>query len=298
MNNTHPLISIIIPTHNRKSFIQTAIASVLSQTFKDYEVIVIDDASTDGTSDYIKSQYPDFALITLAQNVGAAEARNRGLQVAKGEFIAFLDSDDQWDAHYLEAQIETLRSHPHAAFVFCNHTELYGDGTSQEIRFKPSSRYSDLMDRALKDIFIFTMSVVMVRKAAIAAVGPLDPTLRICHDREFYLRLLCWGEMLHHPALLVTRVMHSHNISSDYQEWGKYALLMFDVFFDSECGKPYQPLEAEVKRYWAIAIARRAWQNHHAPLAAWMLLKAFGYAPQTMTQKIAQKLIEYTPAKP
>src|SRR5713226_7707474 len=98
-------VSVIMPTFNRRRVIGRAISSVLSQTYSDYELIVIDDGSTDGTSDWLAQEYPGVRLIRCASNRGAAGARNFGFEAARGEFIAFLDSDDVWTPEYLQHHI-------------------------------------------------------------------------------------------------------------------------------------------------------------------------------------------------
>ena len=110
-----PFVSVIIPTYNRQRFIRQAITSVLQQTYLFYEVIVIDDASTDQTVALITQEFAQIRLICLPQNHGAAAARNAGIAIAQGDLIAFLDSDDVWHANYLERQVHSWQSRPGCA---------------------------------------------------------------------------------------------------------------------------------------------------------------------------------------
>lgn len=105
------LVSIIIPTYNRAEILTKSIQSVLSQTFGDFELIVVDDGSTDNTYELIKDLDPRIKIIRQ-QNQGVSAARNNGLKVSQGKYIAFLDSDDEWDPFYLEACISFLENHP------------------------------------------------------------------------------------------------------------------------------------------------------------------------------------------
>jgi teichuronic acid biosynthesis glycosyltransferase TuaG len=105
-----PIVSIITPSYKSKKFILQTLLSIESQSFTDFEVLIIDDASPDGSADYIASILPDerFSLIRLNNNIGAAEARNVGLRAASGRYLAFLDADDLWEPCKLEVQLDFM----------------------------------------------------------------------------------------------------------------------------------------------------------------------------------------------
>lgn len=286
------LVSVIIPAYNRLHLIEPAIKSVLEQTYRKYEIIVVDDASTDGTSTWIAEHYPQIRLISLQKNSGAAEARNIGIKSARGEFIAFLDSDDYWDSHYLTAMTQVLEAYPGASFAFSNHREILRDGSLKQCVYKHSKKYSDLVHRSLADVFIYTMSAVVARKQALDDCGLLDSRLSSSHDRELYIRLMQVGEMLHVEDFLVTRVMHDQNISSDYQNWIDNVFMTLDVFFEKSENQHYLPLRATLISTWAMIFARYFWQVERAPFkSALMLLRAFVAAPNRMLQKLRDKLL-------
>lgn len=107
------IISIIMPTFNSKNFVCQAINSVINQTFQDWDLIIVDDASSDGTADLIRDRYSEekrITLIALASNQGAAVARNTGIEAAEGRFIAFLDSDDHWEKDKLSIQLDAFKN--------------------------------------------------------------------------------------------------------------------------------------------------------------------------------------------
>jgi glycosyltransferase involved in cell wall biosynthesis len=289
-----PLVSVIIPTHNRRHLIEPAIASVLTQRYPNYELIIVDDASTDGTSAWLKAQYPQIKLIELSDNQGASGARNTGIKAAQGEFIAFLDSDDQWHTEYLAQQVEAIEKVPNAAFVFCNHVEVSQDGKLlKTLKYKPSDQYRDLVHRLLTGVFIFTMSVVVVRRAALQAVGSLDTRLTIAHDRELYIRLLSIGSMAHVDQVLVTRVMHNSNISADYLRWAREVFMIIDIFFSRPSSKAYQDLAPRIRSHWALIIAREVWQRQRNPrIYAQMILKAVIADPGLLWRKVKAKLVK------
>ncbi len=115
-----PLVSVVIPTYNRAETIMRSLNSVLSQTFQDYELIVVDDGSTDHTYDIIKDLDPRLKIISQP-NQGVSAARNNGIRASRGKYIALLDSDDEWNPLYLEACISFLSNHPDENVV---HTEF------------------------------------------------------------------------------------------------------------------------------------------------------------------------------
>jgi len=121
MTDVQPLVSVIIPLYNREDLIACAIDSVLAQTFTDFELIVIDDGSTDDGPEIVK-QYDDQRIkIIFQQNAGPSSARNKGIDKAKGEWIAFLDSDDKWLEDKLQKQMELLERNPGLVWVGCNY---------------------------------------------------------------------------------------------------------------------------------------------------------------------------------
>ena len=115
-------ISVIIPTFNRIGLLQRAIDSVLSQSLKPYEIIVVDDGSTDGTGDIIKQKYKSIKIIQQ-KNSGVSAARNNGIKHAKGDWIAFLDSDDEWNKDKIGKQVNRLTDNP--KYSFCHTNEIW-----------------------------------------------------------------------------------------------------------------------------------------------------------------------------
>ena len=288
-----PKVSVIIPTYNRKHLLEFALKSVFEQTYSNIELIVIDDCSTDGTPDWIKQNYPTINLISLSKNRGAAGARNVGINAAKGEYIAFLDSDDYWKSTYLETLVKSLSEDTSSSFAFCDHREIIQDtDNTRYINYEVKEEYRDLVHRSLTDVFIFTMSVVLVRISAIRKAGLLNERIEISHDRELYIRLLQVGNMIHVPENLVTRVMHDSNISSDYKTWAKNVFSILDIYFSTSDNQIHRDLESEIRSNWASIIARESWHKDKDVLFyIWMLGKAFKAAPIKMLSKFRNRLL-------
>ncbi|WP_190802337.1 glycosyltransferase [Leptolyngbya sp. FACHB-261] len=287
-------MSVIIPSYNRKHCIEPALSSVLQQTYPNYELIVVDDASSDGTADWIAQTYPEVRLLRLSQNEGAAGARNQGMSLASGELIAFLDSDDQWLPNYLEAQIKTLQAHPEAVLAFCDCLEVKGNRKRRYIA-KPKPTYPDLIEHLLlDDNFIITMSVVMVRSEALKQSGALNQTLRIVHDREWYLRLLHSGSFAYTPQCLVSRVLHASNLVDNHRQWSQEVLQLLDCFFVDARSQPYRDLEAGARCHALLRVDKltRQMGRRDALFRMQMLVQAFGYSPKQTLRYLAQTWLE------
>jgi len=157
MGDNRPLVSVTIPTYNRARLVVEAVESVLAQTYSRLEVIVVDDGSTDDTPQALRLFARDerFTCLRRPENRGRSHARNVGLERAKGEYLAFLDSDDRWDASYLETMIGYLEAHPEVdlAWAFIRFYAVQTDETGRIVRKKPlyyphADRIAQIYNRA------------------------------------------------------------------------------------------------------------------------------------------------------
>ncbi|MDY6838736.1 MAG: glycosyltransferase [Thermodesulfobacteriota bacterium] len=182
-----PTVSVVIPTYNRALFLKEAIDSALAQDFEDFEVIVVDDGSTDTTHELLKS-YPQVCVVTQDHR-GVSAARNAGIARASGRFLAFLDSDDLWLPEKLMAQIAFLNRHPHA--LICQTEETWirnGVRVNPKVRHhKPSGM---IFERSL-ELCLVSPSAVMMRRSLLDEVGCFDETLPACEDYDLWLRIAC-----------------------------------------------------------------------------------------------------------
>lgn len=187
-----PLISVVIPTYNRKHIVFEAIKSVLQQEPKNYEVIVIDNGSTDTTVEYLKSLQLPIRIIRK-ENGGAAGARNEGIKHAEGKYIAFLDSDDLWLPGILKAQSEYLELNPNIPLVYTDQfIELKGKRinttrfTMKKLTHEEMSRF-DLPGFAQNQPI--HISSVMVRKIIFDEIGYFNEDLKIHEDTDMWNRI-------------------------------------------------------------------------------------------------------------
>ncbi len=209
MLKASPRVSIIIPTYNRSSLVEKAIRSVLEQTYQDFEIIVIDDASSDNTSDVV-TEFDDARIkyIKLQKNGGQCFARNEGIKISSGKFIAFLDDDDEWLPEKLEYQLSAFEDGPENLGVVTCDALWLNDGSGaisapglcRELR---GNVYDELIRHG--GIYMVTM---MVKKKCFDDVGLLDERVYRLEDFELAIRLSKKYNFgyIDHPLVIV----HSH----------------------------------------------------------------------------------------
>lgn len=188
-------VSVIIPTHNRADFLAQAIDSVLAQTYGNFELIVVDDGSTDGTQALLASYGK--ALISLRQeNRGPAAARNAGIRSARHSLLAFLDSDDQFTRNKLALQVAAMEEQPG---LLISHTQetWFRNGQYLNQKKRHSKESGDIFVRSL-ELCVVGMSTVMARRELFDLVGLFDESFPCCEDYELWLRT-----SVAHPFLLV-----------------------------------------------------------------------------------------------
>ena len=213
--HAHPKVSVVVPTFNRPPMLRRAISSLLAQTWKEFEIIVVDDASPEPMQGVIDSlQAVDISLLIHKQRRGAAAARNTGIRAAKGEFIAFLDDDDQWLPTKLEVQINKFKdAAPETGLVYCGHvviSDLTGNVVATRIPAAPPIGYVELLRST-----VFPTSVPLIRKSCFDKVGLFDETLPGTQDRDMWLRLARRFRFDFVPDVLVQNHIHGHQITTN-----------------------------------------------------------------------------------
>jgi glycosyltransferase involved in cell wall biosynthesis len=209
-----PAVTVIIPTFNRAAIVGRAIRSVLAQTWQDWELIVVDDCSRDGTEQAVRS-FSDHRIKYICQdrNRGAGAARNTGIRCARGEYVAFLDSDDEWLPQKLQKELEVFRhSDGEVGLVYSGKVILDERGKVLRVRMETQSGwvYEGLLDQD----FIGSCSRVMVKKEVLDRVWGFDEALPSGEDRDLWLRVARVSKVASVPFCLVRRHMGSDQISA------------------------------------------------------------------------------------
>jgi glycosyltransferase involved in cell wall biosynthesis len=206
-------VSAIITTYNRPEHLSDAIGSVLTQTFDDIELVVIDDGSDDDyAEDTVESYGDDVRLVTHDQNRGLSAARNTGIDAATGEYVAFLDDDDRWEPSKVSRQVAALDANPDAGLATCLLTAITPDG--DPLRCEGAKPSGDLSDDILVRNVIGSPSRVLVRSSALDTVGTFDETLPTKQDWDLYIRLCQDWEVICVERPLCRRVVHQSMSSS------------------------------------------------------------------------------------
>jgi hypothetical protein len=193
-----PAVSVVIPTFQRRELVARALESVRAQTFRDYEVIVVDDGSTDGTDEAIARLGMNVRYMHQ-ENQGLSAARNAGIAVANGDLVAFLDSDDRWLPGHLELTTAVFACHPEA--VLCSTSPRFEIGGRQE---PADATLVDALPALLVENVVGHPSSITVRREALAATGGFNPRFRMMEGWEHWLRLAALGRFayLQHETIV------------------------------------------------------------------------------------------------
>lgn len=209
MTEEHPLVSVIIPVYNGGRFLRAALESVFAQTYHAFEVIVVDDGSVDD-SGVIARSFPEVHYIHQT-NQGVAAARNHGLEVARGEFFAFLDQDDLWKPEKLEVQMDHLLSHPDLGYTLTQQQYFLDPGATLPSWFR-------------KELFStvhtgWVLGTLVVRRTAFEQVGNFAIGYSAANDSDWFFRAKAAGiPMAVVPELLLLKRLHDANDSGRAKE--------------------------------------------------------------------------------
>jgi len=211
-----PKVSVVIPTYNRAHLISRAIKSVLNQTYQNFEIIVVDDGSTDNTEEVINSfNNPCIRYIRHEQNKGGSAARNTGIKFAKGEYVAFQDSDDEWLPEKLEKQMNVFENAPpEVGVVYTGFWRIENDKKIYIPQSWVSKKDGNIHQELLKGNYITTQSMV-VKKECFKKAGVFDEELPRLQDWELVLRLSKYYEFRCVDEPLVISYYTQNSISAN-----------------------------------------------------------------------------------
>lgn len=195
------MISVIIPLYNKEKQIRATLESVRSQTFRDFEIVIVNDGCTDRSVEKASAVNDPRIRLIHQENAGVSAARNRGIEEAKGEFIAFLDADDRWKPEYLQTQYELTLQYPECSVFACNYEFVDAQGQVKPtiIRKLPFSGEHGVLNNYFEVAScshppICSISI-MVRKAAIQSIGGFPPGIKSGEDLLTWARLACQNQI-------------------------------------------------------------------------------------------------------
>lgn len=311
-----PRVSVIITTYNHEAFIAEAVQSVLDQTYSDYELIVVDDGSTDGTLEEI-SRFAEKVSLVRQPNQGVAASRNTGIRRAQGELVAFLDGDDLWEPEKLECQVAAAGDHPASGLIAVDGIKFSGASILQPSLLAPSM--ADLLsgrtsvslrcyEQLLRQNVICTTSQVMVPRRVLEVVGLSDRAFPLASDHDLYIRIAARYEMTFVGRPL-TRWRYLHTSASGPEEvrllrWATDEIAILKKHLG--CALPtYRPLIRALLREELLGASRIAYYHSDRALA-WRYLVALIlrnptspipvaflvglYSPRVLTRVVGQTL--------
>ena len=213
---SYTMISVIVPTYNRAQQLPRALDSILCQSCSPKEIIVVDDGSTDETSALMTSEYPEIVFIQQ-QNTGVSSARNVGIKRASGDWIAFLDSDDEWLPEKLEIQMKALYENPE--IKICHTNEIWIRNGKRVNPKKKHEKFGGWIFQKCLPLCCISPSSVIIHKSIFKEIGLFDYSLPVCEDYDLWLRITARNPVLYiEEPFLIKYGGHEDQLSKKY--WG------------------------------------------------------------------------------
>jgi glycosyltransferase involved in cell wall biosynthesis len=219
----NPLVSVIIPAYNAAGFIAETLESVLAQTYRPMEIIVVDDGSLDGTPAVVERFASQAVRLILQENAGPAAARNRGIAATSGTYIAFLDADDLWMPETVQKLVSYAVSNTDVSLVFGDSGSFGPEGVLFDSAFNkygtPGLAGRNIVEKAFESLFekgnFILTGTVLVERECLDNVGHFDERLRYAEDADLWVRIALFHKIGCVPEPLMMRRIHSTNTSKN-----------------------------------------------------------------------------------
>ena len=249
MTHPNPIFSVVVPAYNQAQFLRYTIDSILAQTVKEFEIIVVDDGSTDNTAE-VAASYGDKIRYVYQENMGLAGVRNTGVREARGNFVSFLDSDDMWAPNYLEKIRELAERHPDAGLFCAGVTYMNAKGEPLSRGYVPLVEPEKMYAKILRGNFLY--SIVTIR-IGVARENLSDVKFRRLQDWELWIRLLKKGvRFVGTDESLAFYRMHSANSTKHVANGQAAALAIAAKHFGPDDGR-YDQWEPDKRRMYGGA---------------------------------------------
>lgn len=287
MQNHNIKITVVIPLYNKEKSISKTLESVFAQSFADYEVVIVDDGSTDGSASVVsrmlaEKRVDERFLLIQKPNGGVCSARNRGISEAKYDYVAFLDADDAWEKEYLAEQVRMINDFPDAAMWGTNFAETrngvrvhdYVTGLPHGFRGY-LEKYFDLLGRQSD---LYHSSAVVIRKSVFDRVGVFDERLRYSEDNDMWFRIIATHQVAFYDNYLV-----HYQLDAENRALNRKVLLKYD-----------QPFVVDKYRLpiYKNNIVFYRWINRYS--AQWIAAYYFLDPKQIDVAKVAMKKLDYS----
>lgn len=278
MNTAMLRVSVLIPSYNRAAYLGLALESVYAQTLAPFEVIVVDDGSSDDTAEVVRQFEPAVKFIRQ-DHLGVSAARNRGVASAQGDIIAWLDADDLWEPAFLQIAVPYLAQDPQLGGVYTGFVHIDAQGNLLPQYSNKVVEPTALVSALTENNFIATPALI-ARKVCYQQVGEFDPALGICEDYDMWLRLGRRCTILGLPAQLVRIRVHEGNTQRDTAAFARFRLAMIEKNFGAQTGDPSSwpdekrraygfAFQSIAFRYTQDGQDKEGWRNLENGIAIW-----------------------------
>lgn len=255
------MISIVIPLYNKVKSVENTINSVLSQSVQDFEIVVVDDGSTDGSAEVVAQIKDDRIRLIRKENGGVCSARNRGIKEAKYDYIALLDADDGWNKEYLAEQRRLVSDFPEAAMWGINFAELYDGKLIRELPTGLPQGFRGVVDgyfdKTLKNGRIsdlFCSSSVVIRKSVFDKTGLFDERIKFAEDNDMWFRIVADYAVVFYDKYLAYYNYDADNRAMNHKIKLKYFLPYYiDKFSEYKGNEPFYTF---INRWSAVKVKK------------------------------------------
>jgi len=233
-----PKVSVIIPTYNRAHILREAIDSVLSQKYNNLELMVVDDGSTDETKEVVSWYIPRLTYI-YQERQGVSAARNRGIDLARGNYLAFLDSDDLWLPNKLYLQMEFMENNPKA--LICYTEEIWIRRGVRVNPMKKHKKYSGMIFEHCLPLCTISPSSALITRSLLKEIGGFDEGLKVCEDYDLWLRISArYPIYLIDTPLIIKRGGHADQLSKKMNGQDHFRIKALVKLLKDNCLSPHQ----------------------------------------------------------
>jgi len=274
-----PIVTVIIPTYNRSKLLVETIESVLLQSYTDFELLIIDDGSTDDTRQAVSALNDSRIKYIYKQNGGVSSARNLGLNNAKGEFICFLDSDDLWPEKFLQTMIKSLQDNAQYGAAYCMRTRLFDDGSTQPSYQKEFFFSGNITERLFEKTFIQT-SAICFRREILKGLF-FDESMANGEDVDMWLKVSTRTQFLFVPDIQIIYRQRAMADETVFDSRYCNRLRVLERFYFKLGGDKYVPRKTAMRKLCNAhrSAAKKAIQADCRKAAIELTQKAIRYQP-------------------
>ena len=248
-----PLFSVIIPLYNKEEFISECLESALGQSFEDYEIVIVNDGSTDESVKIVEQYRSEKIRLFHQDNQGASKARNNAVEYAKGKYLAFLDADDIWTPEHLQCLKESIDTYPNSGIYANNYLIKYSDTLTVpaklNIRFSGAKplKLKDFFKASLQDTVVWT-SACCIEKSKFIAYGMFNPIYLSSQDLDMWIRIALKEPIIIHPE---QTMIYNHSIENSLGkiEDNDARFILLSSFKQEEKHNPSLKTYLDQKRY-------------------------------------------------